>query len=269
MSNKNEIMATKMGNFLTSNSDKIHREMPEGYSMEKVKRLALHLMQANDRVQNCTPQSIYLGVLKSAHLDLSFDLGECHLVPYGKEADFQIDYKGLIKLVKRSGEVLNVKADVVREGDEFGYQRGLRPEDRYLVHRPKTFSEANIIGAYVIFDLAHGENEFEVISRKELDAIRSKASGGSMMWNDFFEEAAKKAVIRRGIKTLELYPDDKRALIEEAQVEYQFDNQPARSSLNDRFGVTQQPKALTSETKLDEEIPVEAEQTETEGEIVV
>lgn len=247
MSNKN---ATKVSTFLEryEDSGKLQRQLPDGYSVEQVRRLMLHLMAASDKVQKCSTESIYLGILKSAHLDLSFDLGECHLVPYGRSADFQIDYKGLIKLVKRSGEVKHLKADVVREGDRFDYRRAMNPADRQLVHEPVPFSDGKIIGAYAIFDLAVGYSEFEVMGRHEIDKIRSKAANGSMMWKEFFEEGAKKAVIRRGIKTLELYPDDKRAIIEEAQQEFVgvAKVQPT-SDLNDKFA----PKAIEHKESVD------------------
>ena len=252
MSNKN---ATKVSNFLEryEDSGKLQRQLPDGYDIEKVRRLMLHLMAASNKIQSCSTESIYLGILKSAHLDLSFDLGECHLVPYGREADFQIDYKGLIKLVKRSGEVKHLKADVVREGDRFEYRRAMSPQDRHLVHEPVPFSDGKIIGAYAIFDLAVGYSEFEVMGRHEIDKIRAKAASGSMMWKEFFEEGAKKAVIRRGIKTLELYPDDKRAIIEEAQSEFiGVAKVQSTSELNDKFA----PKAIESkesaEMSLDE-----------------
>jgi hypothetical protein len=38
----------KFSGWLTANGDRVQREMPEGYSIEKLKRLALH-MQAQSR----------------------------------------------------------------------------------------------------------------------------------------------------------------------------------------------------------------------------
>jgi recombination protein RecT len=210
----------KFSNWLTDHGERVQREMPENYTIEKVKRLALHLQAQSDQLKNCTPESLYLGILKAAHFDLAIDLGEAHLVPYGREANFQIDYKGLIKLAKRSGHVKHIKADVVRDGDSIEYRRGSSRDDRYLVHEPVPFNEGKIIGAYALFDMADGYTEFEILSPGDAAAIRKKAAGGSMMWKDFESEAWKKAVIRRGIKTLELMPDDKRAVLEDDRQEY-------------------------------------------------
>ncbi len=257
-------VAKKMAGWLKKRGDKVQSEMPEGYSVEKVKRLALHLMQANEKIQKCTAESIYLAILKSAHLDLSFDLGECHLVPYGRQADFQIDYKGLVKLCKRSGNISHVKAEVVREGDHIEYQRSLDPSERRLIHRPVPFNDGEIIGAYAIFDLTIGYSEFEVLSRADIDTIRGKAANGSMMWNEFFGEGAKKAVIRRGIKTLELLPEDKRAIVAEAAQLYDIGrvqqvSQSSTARLNEQFA----PKAIEDNAHNPVDVPTEMTSGET------
>ena len=256
--------ATKISTMLEryNESGKLQSQFPASYGVEEVKRLMLYLMGASNQVQRCSPETIYQCVLKAAHLDLSFDLGECHVVPYGSTATFSIDYKGLIKLAKRSGHVKSVKADVVRQGDEIHYQRGTHGES-CLIHRPAVFSDEPIIGAYALFGMADGTTEFEVLSRKQIDAIRSKSSGKSLMWEEFFEEGAKKAAIRRGIKTLELYPDDLRAIIEDDERTNEFREEVREkrrgrhvSKLTERFT----PKAIEHEEAPQEpdEEPVEA-----------
>jgi recombination protein RecT len=226
----------KFSDWLTSNGDRVQREMPTGYSIEKIKRLALHLQASSPQLKSCTPQSLFLGIMKAAHLDLSIDLGEAHLVPYGRECNFQIDYKGLIKLAKRSGQVKHVKADVVREGDLIAYARSTTPGESYLQHDPLPFNAAPIVGAYALFYLTDGSTEFEILTPADAKAIRAKAAKGSMMWQDFESEAWKKAVIRRGLKTLELMPEDKRALDEDDRQGYDFAQpKPVVATLNQRF----------------------------------
>lgn len=258
----------KLTGWLTQNSEKLQREMPEGYSAEDVKRIALHLMGSSDQLKRCSLESIYQGILKAAHFDLAIDLGEAHLVPYGNTANFQIDYKGLIKLAKRSGAVKHVKAEVVREGDFIEYQRGSDRSQRYLIHQPAAFNEGPIIGAYALFDMADGFTEFEVLSPSDAAAIKKKAAKGSMMWSEFEGEAWKKAVIRRGIKTLELIPEDKRAVIEDDRTSYDYgraEPRPVVADLNRRFAP--KPKQVAHEPDVEEPEVIDASLSD--GEIVV
>src|SRR5690606_196163 len=114
-------------------SDKVIQQLPEGYTKDDAKRLALYL-RGNADLARCTPESIYQCILKAAHLGLSIDLGDVYVYPRGNTAQFHIGYQGLIKLLKASGEVVNVKAEVVREGEHVRIQRSTDAEQHYLVH---------------------------------------------------------------------------------------------------------------------------------------
>lgn len=231
--------ALKFSNYLATQGDRLIERMPEGRTIEDLKRLSLYILAEDKRqkgkIGNCTPESLFQCILRAWHLDLDLDLGDAHLVPYGNECTLIEDYKGLIKLIKRSGEVTHIKADVVRDGDQIEYQRATTASDRYLVHRPAPFNSGEIIGAYALFHMATGETEFEVMNRAEIDMVRSKAAGGSLMWKDFFSEGAKKAVLRRGIKTLELMPEDKRQLLESSAREFQAIGSAPSRDLNQMF----------------------------------
>ncbi len=246
--------------WLTENSAELEDKLPKGRTLDDAKRLSLYLLKQdarnNGKLSKARPRSLYQAILRAWHLDLDLDLGDAHLVAYGQEVELQVDYKGLIKLAKRGGECVHVKADVVREGDHCEYSRGTDAQDRYFVHTPKPFNTAPIIGAYALFHLSTtGEVDFEVMNRDQIDTVRSKAAKGSMMWNDFYGEGARKAVIRRGLKTLDLVPEDKRLLLESARRQFDFSQQNNRPvDLNERFsqGAPQpsQPKALTHEDNL-------------------
>jgi recombination protein RecT len=240
----------KLNGWMTTHGERVQREMPAGYSVEDVKRIALHLTSQSNQLKNCSPESLWLGILKAAHLGLAIDLGEAHLVPYGSDANFQIDYKGIIKLLKRSGRVKHVKAEVVREGDLIAYSRGSSREERWLKHEPIPFNEGRIVGAYALFDMADDYTEFEILSPADAAAIKKKAAGGSMMWKDFEGEAWKKSVIRRGAKTLELMPEDQRVLIEDDRQEYTMKAtrvSPTAAELNRRFAAPVAVRQLESE----------------------
>lgn len=231
----------KVSGWLSAPSEKVLAQLPEGYSIDEAKRLALYL-RGNTELAKCSAESIYQCVLKSAALRLFPDLNEVYFVRYGQQAQMMISYTGLIKLAKRSGRIKHVWAAVAREGDHVRIIEGSDSESRRIEHEPIPFSDAPVIGAYAVFRLADGTEDFEVLTMGDLKAIRSKASNGSMMWNEFFCEAAKKAAIRRGIKRMELLPDDVRAIVDADAVEYDYSDRPKRHrpSLAQSLGVSHQ-----------------------------
>lgn len=107
----------------------------------------------------------------------------------------------MIDLARRSGQVLSLNAYAVREGDEFNYQLGLHPDIHHVpsceadrVKKPITF-------VYAVATLRGGGYQFEVMSRAEVEAVKAKAKSKNI-WNNYFEEMAKKTVIRRLFKYL-------------------------------------------------------------------
>jgi recombination protein RecT len=79
----------------------------------------LSLVANNDRLQQCTPMSIVFSALRAAslHLDLDPALGQAWIVPYGKEAQFQIGYRGLRELALRTNQYRFLHVGKVYEGE--------------------------------------------------------------------------------------------------------------------------------------------------------
>lgn len=141
--------------------------------------------------------------MQSAQLGLEpgSALGQAYLVPYGNQCQLILGYRGMIDLARRSGQVLSLNAYAVREGDEFNYQLGLHPDIHHVpsceadrVKKPITF-------VYAVATLRGGGYQFEVMSRAEVEAVKAKAKSKNI-WNNYFEEMAKKTVIRRLFKYL-------------------------------------------------------------------
>ena len=63
-------------------------------------------------------------MLDCSSLGLEPDGRRCHLIPYGTEVQLIVDWKGLVELAKRSGEVISWKAETVKENDAFDWQNG-------------------------------------------------------------------------------------------------------------------------------------------------
>ena len=108
------------------------------------------------------------------------------------------DWRLLIGKAKSAGVITHASADIVRDGDEFDYERGLLPS---LTHRPKLGNKQAVIAAYCVFVLPDGTRDFVVMDGEDLGKVRrsSKASQ-SGPWVDWPEEMMKKTVVRRAMK---------------------------------------------------------------------
>lgn len=152
-------------------------------------------------------------MLTCSQLGLEPDGRRAHLIPYGKTCQLIIDYKGLVELAMRSGEVSNIHADVICENDEFLCDRGqiVKHEIDYRKERGSVFA------AYAICRFKDGSEKSEVMSVMEIDAIRKRSrASGSGPWVTDYNEMAKKTVFRRLSKWLPLSSEFREALEKDA-----------------------------------------------------
>jgi recombination protein RecT len=112
------------------------------------------------------------------------------------EAQFLPSYRGMIQLARRSGDVAIVYACEVCAGDKF---EAINGTDRRLVHQPDWFGErGQTIGYYAVFTTRDGAADFEIMSVSDVQKIRNTSKAkDSTFWTDWFDEMAKKTVIKR------------------------------------------------------------------------
>jgi len=158
-------------------------------------------IKRNPQLQECSPSSIIGGMLQAAMLNLDFNpsLGLCYLVPYGKEAQFQLGYRGMITLAHRSKEILEIYAEVVYEDDEFYIEYGL---NRVLTHVPKFLHIGNsekIKYVYAVAKTKDGGTFYTVLSKPQIEALRKRSPMQKFKMNgawatDYGEMAKAKAI---------------------------------------------------------------------------
>lgn len=97
--------------------------------------------------------------------------GEAYVIPYGKEAKFQIGYGGYVTLFYRAG-VKSIKALIVYSNDHFRYEEGL---NTVLEHIPVKFGEkrGDPIGVYTVAVTPNGGTVFKVMSKDDVMAIKN------------------------------------------------------------------------------------------------
>lgn len=199
--------------YLESKVQYMNAALPKHLTPERLARVAITAISSNPRLLECTRESLALALIEAGQLGLEPNgvMGQAYLVPYfnGKtkkyEAQFQVGYRGLIDLARRSGEIAKIEARAVREGDEFSYEYGLRPS---LVHRPDPTTQGEITHVYAIAWLRDAEPIFEVMTREQVEAIRRRSKAAdSGPWVTDYESMARKTVVKRLAKYLPLSPE--------------------------------------------------------------
>ena len=189
---------------------------------EKYARQAMTLFSQNPKLQKCTGVTILSALMTASALglDLTPQLGQCFIIPRDNkkktargwetvtEASFQLGYRGAIALAQRSGELLRIQADVVRELDTFRYSKGLNP---ILEHEESMEEErGQLTHVYAVANFKNGGYAFEVWPVAKVIAHAKKFSksyykrdnktgktveNDKSPWHTDFESMAKKTLI--------------------------------------------------------------------------
>lgn len=184
--------------------DQFARALPKHLSADRFCRVAITSLSRTPKLQECTPESFMKCLLDLSAMGLEPDGRRAHLIPYGKEATLVIDYKGLVELVRRSGDVAKIHADVVCENDTFEHSMGEVKTHTYDLRKPRGEAYA----AYAQVTLKDGSVQAEIMSKADVEKIRNKSRAGqSGPWKDHWEEMAKKTAFRRLTKWLTLSPE--------------------------------------------------------------
>ncbi|WBF05240.1 RecT [Burkholderia phage CSP3] len=124
--------------------------------------------------------------------------------------------RGILKVMRNTGEIADVDAAAVYERDHFKFTRG---DDPKIEHEPYLGEEepGKIIAAYMIVKLTNGEVHREVMPRRDIEKTRlasKNAEGANSPWTKWYDQMAIKAVIKRGSKLLPTSSDRLARVIE-------------------------------------------------------
>jgi recombination protein RecT len=176
---------------------------------ERLLSVTMTEMRKNPTLQECTQASLFGALVQAAQLGLEpgSALGHCYLVPYKNrkigrvECQFQLGYKGMIDLARRSGQIIKLSSHCVFEKDSFSVTYGLADS---LEHKPFLDGSAGEVrGAYAAAHLTGGGCQWVFLPRHKLDAIKDGSpSGRSGPWVTHFEEMCQKTAARALFKWL-------------------------------------------------------------------
>lgn len=178
--------------------------LPKHINTDRFVRIAITTIRQNPKLAQCSQESLLGALMVSAQLGLEPGvLGQCYLIPYGRECQFQIGYKGMIELLRRSGQLKDIYAYSVYENDDFEITYGL---DRNLIHKPNLSNKGNFLGCYCVAILKDDTRAFEYMTKEEIEAHAKKFSKtfGNGPWKTDFEAMSHKTVVKKMLKWLPL-----------------------------------------------------------------
>ena len=194
--------------------------LPANMSIERYERIFISEIKKNPPLLECTKKSIGAAAMKGAVYGMETGvLGRCYLNAYNKkvkasqgqpehyvkEMEFVIGYKGLLDMAYKSGEIVSIAAEEVKEKDHFVFMKGLHEN---LEHMQAMGNRGETIAYYSYARLKSGGFKFEVMSREEMMAhalqyskqqYKGKLSGA---WGTSFDGMAKKTMLVELLKYL-------------------------------------------------------------------
>lgn len=162
------------------------------------------LLVEKPALQRCTPESLLLCVKKVAASGLDLNGRDCHIVPRGNEATFQIDWKGYVKLAKNAG-LSTITPFIVHERDSFTLNADGRSGAAFNFTACPMGDRGKPVGALVVARNGQGDIDFEWMTREEILAVKARSPAKcSGPWVTDELEMWKKTVIRRMSKRWQL-----------------------------------------------------------------
>jgi len=177
--------------------------LPKHMTPDRFARVALTAMTKTPKLLECSRESLLRCLMDCSSFGLEPDGRHAHLIPYGTTCTLILDYKGLIALARRSGNVALIRAELVKENDAFSWKNGV------VTHEIDWRNERGRLQAvYSYVRFTDGSEDWEPMTLDDVLAIKKRSrSGNSGPWVTDFEEMAKKTAIRRHSKRLTLSPE--------------------------------------------------------------
>jgi recombination protein RecT len=203
----------------------IRAALPKHMSHEKLLKLVLSAASRDKKLLACSPASIALAAMNASALGLepNTPLGLAYLVPYERrardpqtgewytaavECQFIPGYRGMITLAIQSGAVQSISARLVYDGDDFVVEYGTAERVHHRPNLDGSMTDEEIVAVYAVAKLASGEVVFDVLSRAQVDRIRTRSKASKAgPWVTDYAEMARKTAVRRLAKYIPMSPD--------------------------------------------------------------
>jgi len=173
-----DMKSNKIASVIEAYQPQIKALLGDIMTPERLIQIATINIASNKAIAACSIESIIGAVMQAAILKFkpSNALGYCYFVPYGKELQFQLGYKGMIQLAYRSGKLKDIFANVVYKGDIFEYEFGNNRHIKHIPNEDVDNSDENITHVYAYANYVNGGFVFEVLNRKKIDFYKARSA---------------------------------------------------------------------------------------------
>ena len=204
MSNELTPIAAFRGTLEKMHSD-LQSALPPQIPVDKFIRTTLTAVQMQPDLLGADRKSLLGSTMRAAQDGLLCDGREAALVIFNSKEGKKVQYMpmvgGILKKIRNSGELASISAQVVYDKDHFDYELG---DDERIVHKPFLGADrGKQIACYAIAKTKDGAIYREVMSVADVEKVRAVSRAGKFgPWVDWWDEMAKKTVIRRLSKRL-------------------------------------------------------------------
>ena len=172
--------------------------LPKNYDASRFTRIVMTAVRQNPKLQQCSKESLLASMMLSAQLGLepNSPLQESYVIPYGTKAEFQVGYRGLLKLAWNSGLITLIDYDKICENDKYEYTKGF---DAKFSHQPAFGDRGKAIAYYAYAEIKGGGKALHLMSTEEVETHAKRFSkaykSSSSPWKSDFDAMAIKTVI--------------------------------------------------------------------------
>ena len=225
-----------LGDWMNGNKAAFLAAIPKGtLEIDRFMQSAI-LALTNPKMRNllnCSKESIYRSLKEAASygLELNGTLGQAYLIPYNEKGvmtcHFQMGYKGLISLARRSNTIKTIAAECICENDVVDIELGM---NRHLSHKIDITKErGDVIAYYCLVELINGGVQFCVKTKKDIEKHRDKFSkaynpkDSENIWNKNFDAMALKTCVIQALKLCPISIEALEAVSKEEQEDIKVD----------------------------------------------
>jgi recombination protein RecT len=184
---------------LARSKPEVAKLLPPGVTIDRFERTVRTCLRTTPLLAECSAESFLGAVMHTAQLGLEpGPLGLVYLIPYKREVVCIVGYRGYVELAYRAGQVKDVQAELVYEGDVFEVHRGTSPKILHMQHEAP--GEREIVAAYAVAHLKTGGTVSRVVYEAEWEKARAASQLGRKNegpWADHRPAMIRKTALRR------------------------------------------------------------------------
>jgi len=181
---------------MSEHNNQLAERLPAGVDLGKWTGAIIELLESNDKCLACSKESIVKAVYEAATSGLPTGCGLFSFVPWSNDLAFQIGYKGMIWMAIQSGQVRDICARVVHEGDDLTWEQGVNEVIKHKPSQDTCREDQPITHVYVIAVKTGGPALCECWTKRRLDQHEKDYVPGG--WKPkSWQAMAKKTLVRQ------------------------------------------------------------------------